>query len=57
MEVLPQDELQGYTALGELALDGSLTGVAGVLLAALAAAARDSGIICPVDCGGEAVWP
>ena len=56
MEVLPQDELQGYTELGELALDGSLTGVAGVLLAALAAAARDSGIICPVDCGGEAAW-
>ena len=56
MEVLPQDELQGYTALGELALDGSLTGVAGVLLAALAAAARDSGIICPLDCGGEAAW-
>jgi magnesium chelatase family protein len=56
MEVLPQDELQGYTALGELALDGSLTGVAGVLLAALAAAARDSGIICPVHCGGEAAW-
>jgi magnesium chelatase family protein len=56
MGVLPQDELQGYTALGELALDGSLTGVAGVLLAALAAAARDGGIICPVECGGEAAW-
>jgi magnesium chelatase family protein len=27
-----------------------------VLLAALAAAARDSGIICPADCGGEAAW-
>jgi magnesium chelatase family protein len=47
MGVLPQDELAGYTALGELALDGSLTSVGGVLLAALAAAARDSGIICP----------
>src|SRR4051812_33892003 len=46
MGVLPQQELQGYTVLGELALDGSLTGVAGVLLAALTAAARDSGIIC-----------
>ena len=56
MQVLPQDELQGYTALGEVALDGSLTGVPGVLLAALAAAARDSGIICPADCGGEAAW-
>src|SRR3954470_12807756 len=41
MGVLPQDELAGYTALGEVALDGSLTSVPGVLLAALAAAARD----------------
>jgi len=56
MGVLPQQELQGYTVLGELALDGSLTGVAGVLLAALTAAARDNGIICPADCGGEAAW-
>jgi magnesium chelatase family protein len=56
MGALPQDELLGYTALGEVSLDGSLTRVAGVLLAALAAAARDSGIICPADCGGEAAW-
>jgi magnesium chelatase family protein len=28
MEALPADELGSYTALGELALDGSLTGVA-----------------------------
>ncbi|HEX3864020.1 MAG TPA: YifB family Mg chelatase-like AAA ATPase [Stellaceae bacterium] len=56
MAVLPQDELAGFTALGELALDGSLTSVPGVLLAALAAAAHDSGIICPADCGGEAAW-
>src|ERR1043165_853794 len=34
MDVLPEDELAGYTALGEGALDGSLTSVAGVLLAA-----------------------
>jgi magnesium chelatase family protein len=40
MDVLPEDELAGYTALGEVALDGSLTSVAGVLLAALAAAGR-----------------
>src|SRR5438874_4821599 len=56
MEALPAGELEGYTALGELALDGSLTGVAGVLLAALAAAGRGSGVICPADCGGEAAW-
>jgi magnesium chelatase family protein len=56
MEVLPGDELAGYIALGEIALDGSLTGVAGVLLAALSAASRDCGLICPLDCGGEAAW-
>ena len=56
MEVLPLEELGCYTALGELALDGSLTSVAGVLLAALAAASRRSGIICPAGCGGEAAW-
>jgi magnesium chelatase family protein len=56
MEVLPADELCLYTALGELALDGSLTSVAGVLLAALAAAGRGSGVICPSSCGGEAAW-
>ncbi len=40
MEVLPQDELAGYTALGEVSLDGSLDPVPGVLLAALAAAGQ-----------------
>ena len=56
MDVLPVDELGGYTALGELSLDGSLTSVAGVLLAALAAASRGSGVICPLGCGGQAAW-
>ncbi|HEX3951938.1 MAG TPA: YifB family Mg chelatase-like AAA ATPase [Stellaceae bacterium] len=56
MAVLPLDELAGYTALGEVSLDGSLTRVPGVLLAALAAAARDGGLICPAECGGEAAW-
>src|SRR2546423_8523542 len=51
MDVLPEDELAGYTALGEVALDGSLTSVAGVLLAALAAAGRQRGLICQDDCG------
>jgi len=56
MDVLPTEELGFYLALGELSLDGSLTSVAGVLLAALAAASRGSGVICPVGCGGEAAW-
>src|SRR5271166_762161 len=34
MSVLPADEIDGYVCLGELALDGSLMPVAGVLPAA-----------------------
>mgnify|MGYP001548645106 CR=1 FL=1 len=56
MGVLPSDEIEGFTALGELALDGAVTAVAGVLPAALGAAAEDRGIICPGACGGEAAW-
>ena len=56
MGVLPEDEIAGYTALGELALDGALSPVAGVLPAAVHAASRDLGVICPAICGGEAAW-
>jgi magnesium chelatase family protein len=56
MEAVPAEELEPYVALGELALDGSLTSVAGVLLAGLSAAARGGGLICPLACGGEAAW-
>src|SRR5690348_11235688 len=56
MEILPADELDGYVALGEVALDGSITSVAGVLAAALATAAAEKGLICPAACGGEAAW-
>jgi magnesium chelatase family protein len=56
MGVLPADEIAGFSALGELALDGAITAVAGVLPAALGAAAEGRGIICPAACGGEAAW-
>jgi magnesium chelatase family protein len=56
MGVLPGDELVGYTALGELTLDGAIRGVAGVLPAALAASAHDRGLICPAVQGGEAAF-
>jgi len=56
MGVLPGDEIEGFVALGELALDGAVSAVAGVLPAALGAAAEDRGIICPAACGGEAAW-
>ncbi len=47
MRVLPDDEMAGYLALGELSLDGTLTPVAGVLPSAIHASARELGLICP----------
>ncbi len=56
MQVLPAEEIAQYSALGELALDGAITSVAGVLPAAVTAHARGRGLICPAKNGGEAVW-
>jgi magnesium chelatase family protein len=53
---IPADATQGYLALGELALDGAIRRVSGVLPAALAAATHGLGLICPGECGGEAAW-
>ncbi|MDR3408024.1 MAG: YifB family Mg chelatase-like AAA ATPase [Methylovirgula sp.] len=53
---IPADAIQGFTILGELALDGAITEVAGVLPAAIAANARGHGVICPQARGGEAAW-
>jgi magnesium chelatase family protein len=56
MEVIPREVLAEYAALGELSLDGGLLPVAGVLPAALGAAQRGLGLICPAAQGGEAAW-
>jgi magnesium chelatase family protein len=56
MGVLPHEELAGYTALGELSLDGQIAPVAGVLPAAIAASEAQRGLICPAACGPEAAW-
>ncbi len=56
MNVVPQDAVADYIALGELALDGTLTPVAGVLPASIAAHGQGLGLICPAKNGGEAVW-
>ena len=53
---IPPDALAGYTVLGELALDGSISPVSGVLPAAVAANAAGHGLICPAACGPEAAW-
>ena len=56
MGVLPASEMAGYTAMGELSLDGQITAVAGILPAALAAVEAERGLICPAACGPEAAW-
>jgi magnesium chelatase family protein len=56
MGVLPASEMAGYTAMGELSLDGRVTAVAGVLPAAVATSAANRSLICPAACGSEAAW-
>lgn len=56
MAVLPLEEMSPFMALGELALDGRILPVAGVLPAALTASGRDKGLICPAANGAEAAW-
>ena len=53
---IPTDALEGYCVIGELALDGAISAVAGVLPAAIAANAAGKGLICPAACGPEAAW-
>ena len=54
--VIARESIESYVVLGELALDGSLMRVPGVLPAAIAARAAGRGVICPAVCGGEAAW-
>ena len=53
---IPRDALDGIVALGELALDGRISAVTGVLPAAIAAAAAGQRLVCPQSCGAEAAW-
>ncbi len=56
MGAIPGDMLERFMVLGELALDGRVSPVTGILPAAIAANTRDLGIICPAACGAEAAW-
>jgi magnesium chelatase family protein len=56
MGIIPPDALEGWAAVGELALDARITAVAGALPAAVAAGGMDLGLICPEACGPEAAW-
>ncbi|AVX02784.1 uncharacterized protein MXMO3_00236 [Maritalea myrionectae] len=50
------DMANGYLVLGELALDGRISPVAGVLPTAIAAQSMELGLICPKVAGPEAAW-
>ncbi len=54
--VIKEGDLDKYLVIGELALDGTLAPIAGVLAAALHAGGSNLGLICPQACGPEAAW-
>ena len=56
MGVLPPDAGQGWLAMGELGLDGSLAPSPGALPAAMLAEAEGLGFLCAEESGPEAAW-
>jgi len=56
MGVLDHQDLTGFAAIGELALDGKLLSVRGVLPAAVHANGQGRALICPPEQGQEATW-
>jgi magnesium chelatase family protein len=56
MGAISPEAIEGYAAIGELALDASIRAVPGALPAAIGANAMGKGLICPGACGPEAAW-
>ncbi len=56
MDALSINMTDGLSFIGELALDGRLVSVAGVLPASMHALEKDMGLVCPATCGAEAAW-
>lgn len=56
MQVIPQDALNNFLAMGELGLNGQIRSVSGVLPATLHAHDKHFGMICPAENGPEAAW-
>jgi magnesium chelatase family protein len=53
---LPADKVNNSVAIGELALDGTLSAVSGALPAAVTATELGKTLICPRSSGAEAAW-
>lgn len=56
LNILPIHPLSEAIAMGELGLDGRIKPVRGALSAALLATGENRLLVCPAECGGEAVW-
>src|SRR5690606_27075912 len=56
MEAISPDAIQGFAAIGELALDGQIRATPGALPAAIGANAMNKGLICAAENGPEAAW-
>lgn len=56
MGVVDAETVSEWLVVGELALDGRIAPAPGVLLAALHAAERGLGLVCPAAQGAEASW-
>lgn len=56
MEIIPERSVSSFTIMGELGLDGTISGVTGILPAAIFANSLNQGFICPFSQGSEAAW-
>ena len=56
LRVLTQEQVDGYCAVGEVGLDGSIAPIVGALPAAIGANAMGKALICPEAVGAEAAW-
>jgi magnesium chelatase family protein len=56
MGAISPDTIEGFAAVGELALDGQIRGTPGALPAAIGANALGKGLICATESGPEAAW-
>lgn len=54
IDVLPQDAVDDWVVLGELALNGKLEKVPGILMAAIYANSEGKALVCPAESGKEA---
>lgn len=56
MGVIKAEDVKDYIVLGELALNGDIIAVSGILPAAIKANENEYGLICPASNGQEAAW-